>query len=78
MSPSQSEFWRWETKVPIPVETYLDTTFGLTDSMAFRVTPLKLLVTSTGNVLWADPPRLTAQDQAAFWEDLSNALKIPD
>ena len=74
ISPSPEEFWEWESRMDIPVDVYLDTTFAFMDSMGFRVTPLKLLISAAGTVLWVDPPRLSPAEVAAFWEDLSRVV----
>jgi hypothetical protein len=73
-SPSPEEFWQWESRMEIPVDVYLDTTFAFADSMGFRVTPLKLLISPAGTVLWVDPPRLSPAEVAAFWEDFSRVV----
>jgi peroxiredoxin len=74
VSADSREFWLWASRSRIPVDVYLDTTFAIFDSMQFKVTPLKVLLDDEGRPVWADPPRLSVQEQEQFWEDFDNAI----
>lgn len=76
--PSGQEFWNWEANVGVPIPIYLDTAFTFADSIALRVTPAKVLVSSAGSILWVDPTRLSTEDRHAFWEDMARALELED
>lgn len=75
VSASQAEFREWVSYMDFAIPLYLDTTFCIFDSMDFKVTPLKVLVKGDGEVVWADPPRLSKPEQQAFWRDFNHAVK---
>jgi peroxiredoxin len=74
VSADSREFWLWAARSRIPIDIFLDTTFAVFDSMQFKVTPLKVLLDDEGRPVWADPPRLSVQEQEQFWEDFDNAI----
>lgn len=72
-SPDSRELWQWVDNMEMPIDIYLDTTFVIEHTMEFQMTPLKLLVNSSGTIVWADPPREPGSAREHFWEDLENA-----
>ena len=74
-SPDSRELWQWVTNMEMPIDVYLDTTFAIEHTMEFQMTPLKVLVNSTGAIIWADPPREPGSAREHFWEELGNAIR---
>ncbi|MFZ5980885.1 MAG: TlpA family protein disulfide reductase [Candidatus Zixiibacteriota bacterium] len=75
VSSSGPEFWQWVSYMDFPIPIYLDTTYAIFDSMQFRVTPLKVLVKENGDLMWADPPRLSKPEQMLFWREFNYAIE---
>ncbi|MDD4051293.1 MAG: hypothetical protein PHR28_05265 [candidate division Zixibacteria bacterium] len=74
-SASADEFWKWAAGLKFDIPLFLDTCFALPDSMEFRVMPLKVLADRSGNIWWADPPRLDGNEMARFSNDLGRKIK---
>lgn len=73
MHVNADEFFQWVDNSGFGMDTYLDTS-GMLAQMGWRVSPLKVLVDSTGRILWADPPREPGPARVRFWRDLSYAI----
>lgn len=69
------ELRTWNRNMGINLDTYVDTTFAIVDSMLFQNMPIKLLVDSSGAVLWADPARLERWQQDEFWIELEYVVR---
>ncbi|MDD4052918.1 MAG: hypothetical protein PHR28_13615, partial [candidate division Zixibacteria bacterium] len=71
---SPDELWRWTEITGITVPMYVDTSYRINAAMAFERTPLKVLVDSTGYVIWADPFRDIGKETDQFWSDFAYVL----
>lgn len=65
------EFWKWVDATGFDIPIYLDSTFASIDTLNLSTTPMKILVNNSGDIVWADPPRLDPYAVRSFFDELS-------